>query len=137
MNIIPNAGTKYFRDKEHYLEFRQAWKNYHKEGKHRTQPKEDHYGATHKVSDLRCVHHFIYALLRGRDLSKIFAPITEHKLGGGQRYRAFYAAKRTLRWYSTMRDKERGAFLFAPFGNTLTDDMLAMLGEDISDMQME
>lgn len=135
--IITEAKTRYFENKEHYLAFRQAWKDYHKEGKHRKQPKEDYYGAIHKVSDLNCVHHLIYALLRGIDLSRIFSPITESKLGGGHRYRAFYHAKNILYWYAVSVDKKRGEFLFAPFGDTLTEEMLTMLGKEIEDIQME
>lgn len=126
MKNIANAKTKYFENKEHYLAFRQAWKDYHKDGHHKTEEGR-----------LGCTHYLIHALLRERDIDKIFSPITEHKLGGGHPYRAFYAAKRTLRWFHLTPDKERGAWLLKPFGDTITNEMLSELGADFDDMQME
>jgi hypothetical protein len=62
---IADAKTKFFDDKEHYLNFLQAWKK----AAQRSQSKGEGWGC------LTGAHMFFYAAVRGRNVYEAFTPI--------------------------------------------------------------
>lgn len=120
----------FFTCKEHYLSFRDAWKQYHADGRHRKETYEDYQGGICKrPSALTAEHHLIYNALRKRSLSKSFSPITNPgKLNAfnGRPYAAFYRAKGII---AACVKYNRTDWLKEPFGGTVTDEMLKELSE--------
>jgi hypothetical protein len=134
MNTVVNKENQtkehsFFTCKEHYLSFRNAWKQYHADGRHEKKMQTAWDGSKFKASDLTCEHHLIYNTLRKRNLSKSFTPITSPgKLNAfnGKPYASFYAAKARI---AALIKYGKTDWLKEPFGGTVTDDMLGELNE--------
>jgi hypothetical protein len=146
---IENAKDKFFENKEHYLQFRQAWKNYINAGK--AKPIEQVYaysGELFRASPLTCKHHLIYNLLRGRDTNEMFK--LTNKVHGQRPWFPFYDARMeialTLKLVDSAnantsdtwkeRHQKRLDSLIEPFGETLTKDMIALLVDTIKDWEL-
>lgn len=129
----------FFTSKEHYLAFTAAWKQYIADGKHECETYVDGQGGTCKYnSSLTAVHHLVYNAFRKRDLHKSFAPLTnEDRINAHYSrdpYAAYHNARRALdasfsRWGST-------EWIKAPFGGTVTDDMLKELNEVVKTIKL-
>jgi hypothetical protein len=137
VNETQTEEHSFFTSKEHYLAFRDAWKQYHADGKHKKETYTDYQGGICKCpSELTSDHHLVYNALRKRDLSKSFTPITsEGKLNAfnGKPYAAFYAAKGRI---SACIKYNRTDWLKEPFGGTVTDDMLKELNEALESINL-
>jgi len=132
---IEQAQLNFFESKAHYLAFRGAWKNYINAGKAKKVGKTYWDGTPYRASNLTCAHHLIYALLRGRDITKGFTP--NHKVHGQDPYFAFIDAKNditvALRFAEKFDKPERLASLLEPFNETITVDTLASISEIIKE----
>lgn len=62
-----------FVSKEHYLAFRQGWKDFINSGKAKAEFHDTPYGRD-KVSPLRGAHHLLFNILVENDISKSFRP---------------------------------------------------------------
>lgn len=107
--------SRYFRDADHYREFRAAWKASCRENREKGHLKVEHYA--------------LYALLRESDLKKAFSPITNsRKLENGAA--PYGSLKRNLAYIRSLMPglnqymQPRRDALLAPFGGTVTEDML-------------
>ncbi len=157
---LPNLKFELFADKEHYKAFRQAWKDYINAGNHKPYYEEDAYGGKVKVSRLTAVHHLLYYIILGKDLSVVFK-----SPNNPDRDPAFRAAYADLKWVLPMvksiaaydkgdessfpkyLSKERVAMqadayrarvnrLIEPFGDTLDCDTLIKLCDKIGEVQL-
>lgn len=102
-----------FTSKEHYLEFKAAFKAWASEKK---------WLATH--------HFLLYAILRGRDWTKGFAPDRFPKDHGSHKYKmrqAFYNIKSSFHQES----------LLEPFGGTITTGMLKRIRNELDTIQKQ
>jgi len=122
--------------KEQYLAIRAAWAAYFVEGKHKkhrvTYPiykYDSNYNYTQigegydMVSDLTIYHHYIYSLLRKKDLSKAFSEksleAVRQKIKWVVHYYTFSESSSNRKWV----DK-----LIVPFGDQFTvDDLIKLL----------
>lgn len=138
-----NINT-FFESKEHYLNFRSAWKKSISEGYHTRRTYENSDGGISKhKSDLTSTHHLIYNALRRRDLHKSFNPLTSfaklaytkfdyRSYSGGEinKYLAFDIARRNLD-FAVTRYNNGSNFaidkLMEPFSDTVTPQMLVEL----------
>jgi len=107
---ISNTPKSLFKDKEHYLRFRSAWKQAV------NNPETKHL--------LTAEYHTLYAMLRGKDWTKCFTSITnKNKLDNGR------TPEDTL--ISTLRNIngwiKRGKDLTIPFSDTITPEILSNL----------
>jgi hypothetical protein len=144
---IENAKDIFFENKEHYLQFRQAWKDYINAGE--AKPIEQVYfysGEVFLASQLTCKHHLIYNLLRGKDTNEMFK--LTNKVHGQQPWFPFYDARSeialTLRlaeksdvsveWQE--RYRKRLEELLAPFVDTLSIEMLEKFIDIIKDWKL-
>jgi len=115
---ITDAKTRYFKDKEHYLNFRQAW--------------------SESVNDdnvyLDGAHMLLYALLRERDVREAFTPTSRPtKLRSGQLinnglYRAYESLSRLTGAWVNESDFE---YLMKPFKGTLDKETLLQAVTDM------
>ncbi len=126
---IADAKTRYFNDKQHYLNFLQAWKK----AAQRSASKGDDRGC------LTGAHVVFYALLRGRDVRTAFTPITKKiKLSNGAYINhGMYWAAQELRGVANINGwnhEERIKKFLAPFNETVTEEMLTQLYEDMPDI---
>jgi hypothetical protein len=123
---IKNTPKEVFTDKEHYLKFREIWKQaMNSEDKHK----------------LTATHHLLYAMLRNKDWRKCFTPVTrQSKLDNGRTvndtlYSTFISLSQYLHIAQMLADKKNTADynkrIFAtflePFKDTITLEMLAKL----------
>ena len=131
---IENSKGKFFSSKEQFQQFRQSWKDFHRDGKHNKVEKTTWDGVKYKESDLLCVHHLIYALLRGRDISKSF--VSADKRFGTDPYSAFYKAKSVILSATVTRFHDKYTYLFLPFGDTVNMELLHLLSNEIKDMKL-
>lgn len=147
---IENAQQEFFNSKEEYLQFRQAWKDYINSGKAKKVEKTYHYsGELYRESNLRCVHHLIYGLLRGRDTSQMLSLTL--KVQGQRPYFPFYEARSTISLAIQIADRgpsklrpegdtghlDRLNALLEPFGNTIDIETLKLLMSEISDWDLD
>lgn len=124
MNTTNAKNRNFFNSKEAYMNFVQAWKKFHEEGKH-----QETYLTVH--------HHMVYNLIRGKDLSKSFTPKEKKRHDGEHPYSAFYNAKGYLlregkllddknhkfRW-DPIYKKQFLEYIRHPFGDSLPEDVL-------------
>jgi hypothetical protein len=117
---IADAKTRYFKDKEHYLNFLNAWKQ----------------EASSDNCRLTAAHMFLYALARGKDVRTAFTPITrETKLrNGAYANHGLYWAYDTLSrfdkvdgWYA----KTYASDFLAPFNETIDMDTLVKISQEL------
>lgn len=132
---IENAIETFFETKEQYINFISAWKSFIAEGKHAKYPVYGYDGTEYdKVSDLKCVHHLLYAALRGKDISKNFVPNNKTQSYDGP-YAAFHEA-RSLINHATRSDYAYNT-IHQVFGDTVSKDMLSEVGVHLSKMVMK
>lgn len=81
---IEDAKTRFFKSKEDYLKFKQAWKNFHNDG-HVVEIREVDiapWGSKEKnmvemkIPQLHSGHYMLYNLLRGYEVTRGYAPLT-------------------------------------------------------------
>lgn len=72
-NQISNVKKEIFATKEHYLHFRQSWKDFIKAGKAKPHYEDGAYGR-YKYSNLRGSHHLLFCILTEKDISVTFRP---------------------------------------------------------------
>lgn len=138
---IENAKTRFFESKEHYLKFRQAWKDFHNNRDHmRTFEYTDDSGEkrTGEVPVLDASHYMLYSLLRGYEANRGFSKDSDH---GWQAYDC--ALSELLRAIRSLKDvnspsewsrkwaRERVDALTLPFGETLSESVLVALAREI------
>lgn len=120
---IENAQTTFFTSKDHYLQFVKSWKQYHAEGKHKkVEVTNNDGGGTRMESNLHCVHHLIYVLLRGKDISKMFQATDKH-VGQGPYY-AFEQARSSIDWRVRINRIES---ILEPFAGTIDKETLVAI----------
>ena len=112
---IADAKTSFFDDKEHYLNFLQAWKK----AAQRSQTKGDDWGC------LTGSHMFFYATVRGRNVYEAFTPIhRKTKLENGfyvnqGMYFAYDYLERLTRSEGNSWMEQRLEEFLAPFNGTI------------------
>lgn len=127
---IADAKTRYFNDKEHYLNFLQAWKK----AAQRSASKGDDRGC------LTGAHMVMYALLRGRDIRTAFTPITKRsKLENGFyiNHGMYWAADSLTSTINPdgWNHQDRIAKFLAPFGDVLDKEVLHKLYDDMPSVE--
>jgi len=155
---IEDAKMRFFKSKEDYLSFKQAWKDYHNDG-HVVELREykDHEGVhEYKHNTLDSRHYMLYNLLRGYEITYGYSPIVnEGRLNANKDYSGNsepYAAMLNtagslfrdsvgfLRNLTNPADKKNWAYTNAlqdwqelkkPFGDTITTETIIELGEQI------
>ena len=140
---IENAKTRFFESKEHYLNFRQAWKDFHNNEEHIergewTTPNGN--VREYKTPLLSSSHYMLYNLLREYDIKYGFTPLLE-----GNEYKQWeachHAAADIFRVSKRLADvnspskfsreyarKDVDALLL-PFGGHVTHEALRDVGE--------
>jgi len=79
---ISNIKKEIFVTKEHYLHFRQAWKDYINSGKAKPTFVEDAYRGRIKYSNLTGAQHLLFNILTEKDVSVTFKPSTNESKQG-------------------------------------------------------
>ena len=130
---INNAINKFFGTKENYITFTSAWKQFIADGNHKKYPLTYAGQEYDKVSDLECVHHLIYAAMRGKDISKNFTPNNHTQYIDGK-FEAFTAAKNAV-YYASKHDTSFKKIKHV-FGETVTQEMLVRLYEDLKSITL-
>lgn len=148
---IENAKTRFFESKEHYLNFKQAWKDFHNSGKLKWYADLDitpwdrprtaaRTLARTKYTALSAEHYMLYNLLREYDIQRGFTPpndAEEHQKWHTCEFAAieiFRTARRLADINSTSksareyarRDVDR---LLLPFGGHVSHTALRDVGE--------
>ena len=144
---IENAKTRFFESKEHYLKFRQAWKDFHNSDKLVWREDVEVYSwelqkkvtmKNVKHTSLSAKHYLLYNLLRGYEAHRGF---TEHGEHGWAAYDdAVSELLRTIKEIKdvnspseTRRKWARKAVdaMVLPFGETLSESVLVALAREI------
>ena len=115
---IADAKTRYFTDKEHYLNFRKAWSE--------SFNNEDVY--------LSGAHMFLYSFLRGRDVREAFTPTSRPtKLLGGQFINSgmYWANAPLSRLIHPFVTEENFNYFLKPFKGTLDKETLIQAVNDM------
>ncbi len=158
---IENAKTRFFESKEHYLKFRQAWKDFHNSDKLVWREDVEVYSWAYnknitmknvKRTSLSAEHYMLYNLLRGYEANRGFTPLTnERRLdatatwgGKHQPWAAYEIAKsELLRAIKRLKDvnspsecsrkwaREAYGALVLPFGDTISQGVLVALAREI------
>lgn len=118
---IENAITKFFKDKEHYLAFRQSWKDFINNGHAKKKEFKAWDGSTIRYSELQCKYHLLYVLMIGKDGNRGFV---EHTRGELYHYTPYNEAVRDIK---SLRSVKSWILLEQIFGDTLNDQMIADL----------
>lgn len=137
---IEDAKTRFFTDKEHYLQFRQEWKDFHNEGHHieRGEWTTPHGNVKeYKHSLLNSSSYMLYNLLRGYDIKHGYCEHSEQGWAACD-----YAAGDILQAARGLENINVSAFsqsyalktlekLLQPFGGTVTSQMLYDLAAEL------
>lgn len=146
---IENAKTRFFESKEHYLNFKQAWKNFHNSDKlvWREDVEVYSYNLDRNVTmrnvkhtSLSAQHYMLYNLLREYGIQRGFTPpkdAKEHQKWDTCNYTAveiFRASKRLADINSTSKSSREYArkdidALLLPFGGHVSHEALRDVGE--------
>ena len=121
---ITDAKTRYFNDKEHYLNFLKAWKR----AANKSVSKGEEWGC------LTGAHMVMYALLRGRDVRTAFTPITKQsKLENGFyiNHGMYWAAQDLAGLARSWNQEERVKKFLAPFAGTIEPEVLFKLIDEM------
>ena len=148
---IENAKTELFGSKEHYLQFKQAWKDFHNSDKLVWREDVEVYSwalnkdvvmKNVKQTALSAEHYMLYNLLRGYDAQRGFKEDSDH--GWRACDHAVWEIRRiALRLkdvndpnYGVNRNSSRQMFnrLMRPFGGTVTQEMLVEVGKAITEL---
>ena len=137
---IEDAKTRFFTSKENYLNFKQAWKDFHNAGLHVS--RGEWTTPSGKVKEYRnplltSGHYMLYNLLRGYDIARGYS---EHSENGWAA--CDYAAGEIIRTARNIKDINTSGFnqrfargsikkLLLPFGGTITNQMLYDLAADL------
>lgn len=156
-----NIKHEVFTSKEHYLAFRQAWKDFINSGKAKPYYEEDGYGGKVKVSNLDGSQHLLFCILTGKDLSVTFKPSPlEYRRGFALALDSLYnyinVANRIVKFEETgetpkyfgsyanyvEKDNAYMASYLEPFGKVFTPKMLVaafdgLNQEDINNVVIE
>ncbi len=144
---IENAKTELFESKEHYLQFRQAWKDFHNSGKVVWREDIEVYSWAErknvimknvKQTSLSAEHYMLYNLLRGYDAQRGFREdgdhgwcMCEHAVWeiycAASRLQNVNASSDSRKWAREMVED-----LLLPFDGTVTHQMLYDVGCYIS-----
>ena len=114
---IADAKTRYFNDKQHYLNFLTAWK---KAAQRSSSKGED-------WSCLTGAHMVLYAFLRGRDVRTAFTPITKKsKLENGAyiNHGMYWAYHDLIGLDRVWKKEERVEKFLAPLNDTVDKEVL-------------
>ena len=133
---INNAIATFFETKEQYTNFISAWKKFIADGNHKKYPVFGYDGTEYdKVSDLACVHHLLYAALRGRDITKNFTPNNRHTDDAYfDTFQAFKDAKSAI--YYASKHQNAYARITNVFGDSVTQSMLARVYDELKSFEM-
>ena len=138
---IENAKTRFFESKEHYLNFKQAWKDFHNNERHieRGEWTTPHGNVReYKTSLLDSSHYMLYNLLRGYDIKHGFSEHSEHEWA-----MCYDPAVTIARIAAELKDvnssskfsrnfaRKRIGKLLLPFGGYVTYEALRDLGEQL------
>ena len=146
---IENAKTELFESKEHYLQFRQAWKDFHNSDKlvwredvevYSWALKKDVVMKNVKHTALGAEHYMLYNLLRGYDAQRGFKEDSDHGWCACEYavHRIYRAASQLKKVNDPDYDINRRSArhmveaLLLPFGDTVTHQMLYNVGCYIS-----
>ncbi len=124
---IADAKTRYFNDKQHYLNFLQAWKK----AAQRSGSKGKDWGC------LTGAHMVMYALLRGRDVRSAFTPITKKtKLSNGAyvNHGMYWAYQDLIGLAREWKQEERVEKFLAPLNDTVDAEVLFKLMNEIPEI---
>ncbi len=139
---IENAKTRFFESKEHYLNFRQAWKDFHNNEEHieRGEWTTPHGNVKeYKTPLLNASHYMLYNLLRGYDIKHGFSEHSEHTWA-----MCYDAAVTLVRISKELEDvnssskfarefaRKRIENLLLPFNGHVTHEALRDLGEQLN-----
>ena len=146
---IENAKTRFFESKEHYLKFRQAWKDFHNSDKlvwredveifvYSTSQKGIMKNVKHTA--LSAEHYMLYNLLRDYESDRGFREDSDHgwcacEYALWQIARVAKNMKDVNGKYAINRKSSRSAIdrLMLPFGDTLTQEMIRDVGKAITE----
>jgi len=137
---IEDAKTRFFTDKEHYLQFRQEWKDFHNNGHHieRGEWTTPHGNVKeYRTPRLNSSSYMLYSLLRGYDITHGYV---EHGENGWAA--CDDAAGEIIRTARRLKDINTSGFsqryaresidkLLLPFGGTITNQMLYDLAAEL------
>ena len=128
---IADAKTRYFNDKQHYLNFLDAWKKATKSVNCKA-TKNKYYGYK-EPGWLSSAHMLLYAILRGKDALTAFTPITKESrlTNGAYINHGMYWAYRKLIVLTNYPDEEQVKEFLAPFNGTLEKEVLAKVVEEM------
>ena len=150
---IKNVKKEIFTSKEHYLAFRQAWKDYINSGQAKPSRVDAGYGGGYqKISNLTSAHHLLFCLLTEKDIAITFKPSSNESKQGFDnadfwlsrmyndtgrviKYDAGEAnipSWMTIQKYETITEEKRSNIkkFFEPFGSTITLNMLCRLFDE-------
>lgn len=160
---IENAKTRFFESKEHYLKFKQAWKDFHNSDKLVWREDVEVYSwalerkvVMHNVkrTSLSAEHYLLYNLLRGYESTRGFAPLTKKNrleatatFGGKENPWAAHELAKTFLIRASrdvedvnaasehMRQYARKNIqrMLLPFGDTVTLQMLVDIAKELYD----
>ena len=146
---IENAKTRLFESKEHYLNFRQAWKSFHNSDKLVWREDEEVYVYDQnkyvtmrnvKHTALGAEHYMLYNLLRGYNSERGFREDSDHgwtacEYAVWEIWRVAVRLKDVNSKSSSSRRYSREAIskLLLPFGDTISHQMLYEVGKAISE----
>jgi len=146
---IEDAKTRYFKSKEDYLQFRQAWKDFHNSDKLRwyedvdvtfwdAPATQERVFARKKFTALNSSSYMLYNLLRGYDIARGYSEHSEHGWKACDD-----AASELIQVARKLKDinadsswsrkwaREQVEKLLAPFGGTVTHQMLYDLAAEM------
>ena len=147
---IENAKTDLFESKEHYLQFRQAWKDFHNSDKLVWREDVEQYSwalrkdiviKNVKHTALGAEHYMLYNLLRGYDAQRGFREDSDHGWCACE-YAAYNIRRAALRLkdvnspYDSSRSTSRKLIenLLLPFGGTVSHEMIMEVGKQITEL---
>ena len=151
---VQNIKFQIFEDKKQYKAFRQSWKDFINSGKNKPHYEVDSYGKT-KISSLTNVHHLLFYIILGKDLSVVFKPsvnpdkhpsfnhafyelgliirltkkVIAYDKGENPNLPTFITKERQSQFIEAY--KSRLAQLLRPFGDSLSLEMLSKLEDSL------
>ncbi len=129
---IADAKTRYFNDKQHYLNFLNAWSKAVNSVNAKA-TKNKLYG-NKEPGWLTGAHMLLYALLRGKDVRTAFTPITkESRLRNGAyiNHGMYWAYDSLSGLARAWNQEERVATFLAPFNGAIDKEVLFKVIEEM------
>lgn len=132
--------TNFFETKEQYLAFRQSWKNFINSGNHKKYKVRHTYDdGYHWESDLKCIHHVIYAVIRGKDISTLFTVPTHPDKKRYQKLNdVLYQLQQISNSFPLTYSYQYAKYesLRRPFGDLLTPELIKTVYESLKSMKI-